>query len=530
MQRINRDQKFIDDWGGKTDEEMIAYYKQILEDFYDEAQLEFQLNKWKRDELPKIKRKLLELAPSQGERDRLKADYDAACVAFNSSLPSYNPSYDIPDLSIKEEKVWLTPDNDRLLSALDARYISNGVRPSNKDYYFHLMERNIKAGLPRRNLDEIFDTLKSKTLVVDFENLNYAIKENNADILGYVSNTRTLNEFKNSLSFLLNYVINEDYSKLLIVTKTNIFDLFIDVFSNKDGDYYIDYISKLNEPSNNTSTEQLVYYNLTKTIHAIKTKIKEGSLKIQVVNVYNNFPYDSRYGENPLFIKLVKSFDDCTIVYIVDKLRKEGKDYKLISNDLKMFDDFNKERKIVLPFILDLHDLEISIDECHKFDGKPFNSSGLKNEMRFNLKSSNFIDTTIDPFFSTDIRPELYKPNQICSISDKCSKAPYINLQGKLNEHYFVNDKKLNHILRANIGERGNPSKYKAFFNIEKDKLLQMHSKFGFPDAISFNSAIFVYPDVVAKGWVKASKGKDYYYDKYLKYKSKYITLKNKLL
>lgn len=542
----------------KSDEQIIEIKRRSLQEWPPEIGVDAELAKWIEKELPKIKSQVAEITAA-------KVLYDASCAAFISSLPKYNPEVEIPDLTIKEQRVWLNRENDDLLTALDDRYKTLRISEERTEFYFRLMERNIQTGLPHKNLDSIFNISTEKTLVVDFENLNYPIR-NNRDVLNYEESGFILNQFKNSLAFLLNYVLNENYSKLIVVTKMDIFDLFEDVFKDKSDEHFIEYESRLAQPSNGRTSEQKVYYHLTNTIQEIKNRIKENTLSIQVVKVYNNFPADSRYGDDEEFIKLVKSFDDCTLVYLVDRLRQGPAEYKLISNDLRMFDDFNNERKIVLPFIMEVHELRFNVDECLEFSGRPFDASTMKNEIKFHLLSTNLINTLTDPFFKKDIDPSLYKPNQICSLYPVCQRDPYQFLYPLLDRYYFVVGNDSNHILKANIGDRGNPSKYKAFFNISKDELLKRYTKFGFASRSVFNDAIDVFPDIPGRPFIKGkhylparparygrdgtlitpaykerlatpdqpaippTPGRQYYYEKYLKYKSKYLALKNKLL
>lgn len=346
-----------------------------------------------------------------------------------------------------------------------------------------------------------------------------------------------MSEFKNALAFLFKLVLEENYSKLIIITKQDIFDLFQNIFQpHADEEYYITFNSKLTTPSTDQVSVEKVFYYLTDTINRIKQKIVDGSLKVQVACLWNNFPFDSRYNDDPNFIKLAKSFDDCTIIYIVKTLHSKAKEYKVISDDLRMFDDFNSERQSVLSFFIELHELTHIKDDCPPFTrlAPRFNPAGLKNELKFRIITNGFVNTVTDPFFASNIVPVTYKPNQICGLIPACTRPPYENLHTYLENYYFFPDKSLNHILRTSA--RANPSGYKAFFNIRKDQLLAMYAKFGFSTREAFRAEFDsspLIPSQPKRGPIPAKPGKpaiDYYYEKYLKYKSKYLTLKNKLL
>jgi hypothetical protein len=291
-------------------------------------------------------------------------------------------------------------------------------------------------------------------------------------------------------------MIAEHFEKLFIVCKAPIDDIFNKIFSDES----FEYRTLLNGPKFLENKKQPVIYYMKNTIDNIKNGIKNKILTVDIIQLSSNIPHNN-YSSEPNLKKL-NSFDDCTITYIANKLQSRHKEYKIISSDLKMFKDFNdEEREILLPYFL----TRISL---------------VAKSNNIELESKEYlIDPISDSFFKSPVPIKSIQPNEICMLrhyedsqSNICKKIPEKNLHIKMKDHYFKPKSGLNHLIKDEFvpGSKKNP-KYRAFFNIEKEKLLEKFSNFGFKTKEEFNNSL----------------QQPYYYEKYIKYKYKYITLKN---
>jgi len=109
----------------KEEEELIAKQRRDLEDWDPNPKfVESELQKWIRDELPRMMRR-------QAADSAAIAEYNAACAAFFAKLPSFNPSIDVKDYRDKGVDVYRSGDigkaNDDLFTALEARYVAHGI-------------------------------------------------------------------------------------------------------------------------------------------------------------------------------------------------------------------------------------------------------------------------------------------------------------------------------------------------------------------------------------------------------------------
>jgi hypothetical protein len=335
------------------------------------------------------------------------------------------------------------------------------------------LSKMIKMNKPVEKLDNIFNDLNKKTLVVDFENLNFGVQpyiQNMIEV--YSKGTKPKNELRNNLAFILNMMIEENFEKLFIVCKLPIYNIFDEIFLD-DGFEYTIYVD-------NKETD--VYYHMKNTIDKIKKGLMNKTLSIDIINLQSEIPH-TNYDLEP-HLKKLNSFDDCTIVYLANKLMSNNQKYKIISSDLRMFNDFNEEeRQILLPYFLIRSSL-IYIP--------------IGNQIK--LESIEYLINPIDdPFFRSPVNSNKILENEICMIrtmdndtrkdnANPCKRNVDRNLHKKMEEHYFHPNSKLNHI---------NKSKNKIYSNITESEVK-----------------------------TKFSENVDPYYIKYIKYKNKYLNLK----
>ena len=288
-----------------------------------------------------------------------------------------------------------------------------------------------------------------KVLIVDYPNLlkvSHAmeIKTSNGIYL-------YTNFFKHPLVFILNMMIEEQYTKLYIITKGDeIMDSFNHLMNNEIE--YDDREKAQSIPNYNNITN--IKYNMSTIINTIIEKITNQSITIDIIQTTSEIPRHNSDSPDKI-LKDLNSYDDCTIMYLAITLAlmstgfKLG--FKLISNDLNMIEDFGHERKVLLPYILTKSSLKLEL--------------GATN---IQFTNTSYLINTIDLFFKSDrkIPSQDIFTNMVCNVpgNDFCKAN---NLDNKLMTHYYMPNQGKTHILL----HAGKPNK--VVVNDSRDNVLR---------------------------------------------------------
>jgi hypothetical protein len=163
------------------------------------------------------------------------------------------------------------------------------------------------------------------------------------------------------------------------------------------------------------------------TINFIIAGLKNNSLSINIIHTHTEITLAHNSNEND--IKLLKSIDDCTFLYLVNKCINANAPFKLLSCDMRLVEDFNQnssgqhsERTALLPFCMRCSNLTWA-------DGISFSHR------------SCLLDTTTDPFFQKDLSPkvkESLNQNQLL-CEDRGNRGDRVtNLIKALESYYFL--------------------------------------------------------------------------------------------
>jgi hypothetical protein len=310
----------------------------------------------------------------------------------------------------------------------------------------------IKAEL--QTLENVFSLNISdsdKVLIVDYPNL---LKVN--EKMEITTNDKVYlytNFFKFPLVFILNMMITEGYTKLYIITKgSEIIDSFNNLMENKIA--YDD--RKIGYEHNNNITH--IQYNMTDIINSIIEKITNRSITIDIIQSTSYIPRNDTSKKDPP-LKILNSYDDCTIMYLAILLSRLHTNFTLISNDLKMIDEFVQEKDVILPYFLTKSSLELDSTNI-KFTNKSY----LINTMDFFFKST----------LAKDIPSKRILQSMVCNVE----LNPFCkgSLNTKLNEHYYMLAQGKNHILL----HTGKPNK--AVVNDIRENVLRNTTDLGIPN------------------------------------------------
>jgi len=358
-----------------------------------------------------------------------------------------------------------------------------------------------------------------KILVVDYANLDGLKNDRTFD---YPTGDHPEHIIFNlPIPFLLNMVIEQNYDKLILVVKN-------DKYPGGDIEKLIKYL----ELNTETRDGLKIKYYMRETIKEIKKRIIENRLQIKIVQI-NSFDVIMR--ETHPVPKTFRSFDDCTLIHLIRYLHNNGyTNYKFISRDMRLFDDFENERIKLLPYILKITSLNAEVVPA---------VAPPNYELKLNNSADFVINTISDLHYTTALIPAdivTYKTKRICTIRE---------IQDLLVLHYFKPHQGRNHRIIPLIN-RGN-----ATNNEFIDRVAQIFMNVTSEDVIAddrLNAKYIEYQDrgVVFKrnrdtrdiikiinlsdilrrirGGIPSYYGGDYK-EKYLKYKAKYLALKDEL-
>jgi len=400
-------------------------------------------------------------------------------IYYITTEKRFNDSYD-PN--------WNNTVNQQLLKNINSRIDKIHF---NDGRYNSEIKNNLKSMIQRnkeiKSLDDIFSNLNKKTLIVDFENLNFGIDLQDPENIEIYSESQEIkNILKNNLIFIFNMIIEERFEKLFIVCKKSINNILNSLFINNGFEYItplnlssIDFLHKNNHN---------VFYYMKDTLDKVKNQIKNNTLTVDIINVFSKIPHNNYVSEPNL--KKLNSFDDCTIVYLANKLQSNKCEYKIISSDLKMFNDFNfEERQILLPYFI----LKLSLLYRSEYDN--YTNYNHKVELQTN---EFLVDPINDSFFKIVVPINKIEPNEICMLRkhendhNPCNSNPSKNLHLKIKEHYFKPKSGMNHIIKDHfIPNSIRPPKYRAFFNIKLGDLLENFEVIGFKSKEDFYNSLY---------------------------------------
>lgn len=328
------------------------------------------------------------------------------------------------DVTIEEKELW----ENSISQVLGNSNISN-IKNLN-DLYPEI------ANLPKDN----------KILVVDYENLQSLQHTQN-----FLADGIKI-PFKLPMCFLFNYIIRlaEPTCHLIIFFKKDKY-VTSDIQKLLENEY-------LNYDFKSGGLSYKIRYFMIETMVEIKRRIHDGSLKIQLVFV-NSLP-KAITNDRPCPHQL-KSFDDCTILHYMNLLKNNYfTNYKLISNDMRLVDDFQSERLLLLPYTLEKSELVIN--------------NGII-EVR-NLESV-IINPIRDPFFTNSLPFGYDKIYGIKGLINRNRISGY-ELNDLIRDNFFTPGMNMNHRIKklrpAVANENDLAKKYipQIFMNVTEDNLL----------------------------------------------------------
>jgi hypothetical protein len=166
--------------------------------------------------------------------------------------------------------------------------------------------------------------------------------------------------------FLLNLIIEANYSQLILVVKRGI-RVDNDLRDIIDNGYI----------NNNLNGFSRTRYYMRDTINLIRQRIAADTLRINIIH--------SESSDEVSYPHSLKSHDDCTLIAIMHQIIASGiNNYKFISGDMQMFDDFLVEKVRILPYKIRIESLEIDAG----------------GNLIINTTGRNMINTTNDLFFT----------------------------------------------------------------------------------------------------------------------------------
>lgn len=350
------------------------------------------------------------------------------------------------------------------------------------------------------------------------------------------------------IAFLFNLIIEANYSQLILIVKRDV--RVDDDIKNFIKNGYLNNQTDLPAPN-----EKGRYYML-ETRELMCQRIFDDTLRVNIIHcessVINQDPHS------------LKSSDDCTLIAVMHELISQGiNNFKFLSGDMAMFNDFITEKNVILPYKIRIESILI-------------NAAG-KLEIVQTLPN-RIIDTTTDPFFTTVFTngpvvggnpanrySDSYTPRRISTgimppgpqgqlktLTILAGVQPIIpfgdqnHLTHLLDLHFFKPGQNRNHRIGNGINQIFLPkgaiappgpwyTKYAPiiFMNITEADLLaepdinsKMAQYYGMPGV---NIRSIIHPLPVVGVAIPPSTFYGGYKEKYLKYKAKYLKLKQEM-
>jgi hypothetical protein len=387
--------------------------------------------------------------------------------------------------------------------------------------------------LPIRTLDSVYGDIlpviapaaggagvapQPKVLVVDYANLDGFKNDRNFNYdVGSHNFPRYLSP-NLPMTFLLNMVIDENYNKLILVVKN-------DKYPGPDITKLI--TNRILQTINNGIKTK---YYMIETMRSVKERVIAGTLQIRIVQI-NSFDVDMKLTND--IPKTLRSYDDCTLIHLIRYLNDNGyTNYRFISRDGRLFTDFDNERNILLPYLLKTSTLRAVVNPLVAGD---FNLELVES-------ASSVIDTITDPHYTTALTAAnivVYETHRIHTTEE---------IQALLTAYYFKPEKNRNQRIHPIIDNDSTEMREnfrrdvaQIFMNVTMENLLAdgrlLDHYLAFQTSgIVFKQGRFGPINITNLGEIlrKVPGGIPKYFggdfkEKYLKYKQKYLALKDQL-